>query len=184
LLFDVELQKKNWSSACYKHFKPSVIIRDKGKIKSQFICQMCVSFFCSHWYLNSYSKNPQKFFYYSHPESEEDSTTNLLHHVKSCGGQLINESQSIACYAHGSSYSKAELQYLVSLWVFQCHWPFAIIEDIPLQWILKMLYAKVETPSEQSISWDVKEIHSISKVHVGKVLQVCLHTSLSLKCIY
>jgi hypothetical protein len=57
--------------------------------------------------------------------------------------------------------------------VFQCHQPFAIIEDVPLQWILKMLYVKVETPSEKTISRDIKEIYSISKVNVGKVLQVC-----------
>jgi len=37
-----------------------------------------------------------------------------------------------------------------------------------------MLYAKVETPSESTLSQDVKEIHGISKVHVGKKLQVRL----------
>jgi len=37
-----------------------------------------------------------------------------------------------------------------------------------------MLYAKVETPSESTLSRDVKEIHGISKVHVGKKLQVRL----------
>jgi hypothetical protein len=81
-------------------------------------------------------------------------------------------SKSIANYAHGSTYSKAELHYLISLWVFKCHRPFAIIDDEPLQRILKMLYAKVETPSATTISRDVKEIHGISKIHVGKVLQV------------
>jgi hypothetical protein len=67
---------------------------------------------------------------------EEDSTTNLLRHVKSCEGQVVDASKSIANYAHGSMYSKAELHYLVSLWVFQCHQPFTIIDDEPLQRIL------------------------------------------------
>ena len=40
---------------------------------------------------------------------EEDSTTNLLCHVKSCDGQVVDESKSIARYTHGSLYSKAEL---------------------------------------------------------------------------
>ena len=115
---------------------------------------------------------------------EEDSTTNLLRHVKSCTGQVIDESKSIARYAHGSSYSKAELRYLISLWVFQCHRPFTIVDDVPLQCIFKMLYGKVETPSEKMISQDVKEIHSISKVYVGKYLQVCSCFSLEFKCIY
>lgn len=115
---------------------------------------------------------------------EEDSTTNLLRHVKSCDGQVVDESKSIARYAHGSSYSKAELRYLISLWVVQCHRPFAIIKDPPLQRIFKMLYAKVETPSEHTISRDVKEIHAISKVHVGKYLQVRLCFHIKSICIY
>ena len=58
--------------------------------------------------------------------------------------------------------------------MFECHRPFAIVNDPLLQLILKMLYAKVETPSESTLSWDVKEIHNISQVHVGKKLQVHL----------
>ena len=56
----------------------------------------------------------------------------------------------------------------------ECHWPFAIVNDLLLQLILKMLYAKVETLLESTLLQDVKEIHSISKVHVGKKLQVRL----------
>ena len=110
---------------------------------------------------------------------EEDSTTNLVHHVKSCKGQVVDQSKSIANYAQGSTYTKAELRYLVSHWVFECHRPFSIIDDTPLQHILKMLYAKVETPSQTTLSWDVKEIHAISKVHVGRYLQVCLSYNFS-----
>ena len=98
--------------------------------------------------------------------------TNLVRHVKSCEGQVVDDSKSIASYAQGSTYNKAELRYLVSRWVFKCHWPFAIIDDEPLQCIFKMLYAKVKTPSATTILQDVKEIHGISKVHVGKFLQV------------
>jgi len=86
----------------------------------------------------------------------------------------VDTSKDIANYAQGSTYSKAELQYLVSRWVFECHRPFAIIDDPPLQRILKMLYAKVKSPSQTMVSRDVKEIHGISKVHVGDFLQVCL----------
>ena len=105
---------------------------------------------------------------------EEDSTTNLVCHVKSCEGQVADPSISIASYAHGSSYNKAKLRYLISRWVFECHQTFSIINDPPLQLILKMLYAKVETPSQTTVSHDIKEIHTISKVHVGSYLQVCL----------
>lgn len=110
---------------------------------------------------------------------EEDSTTNLVRHVKSCEGQVVDPSKSITNYAQGSTYNKAELRYLVSRWVFECHRPFSIIDDAPLQRILKMLYAKVETPSQTTLSRDVKEIHSISKVHVGRYLQVRLSYAFS-----
>ena len=104
---------------------------------------------------------------------EEDSTTNLVRHVKSCESQVVDPSKSIASYAQGSTYNKAQLRYLISRWVFECHRPFSIIDDPPLQRILKMLYAKVETPSSTTVSRDIKEIHTISKVHVGRFLQVC-----------
>jgi hypothetical protein len=85
----------------------------------------------------------------------------------------VDASKSIASYAQGSTYNKAELRYLILHWVFECHRPFVIIDDAPLQLILKMLYMKIETPSATTISRDMKEIHGISKVHVGKTLQVC-----------
>lgn len=40
---------KNWSSPCYKHFKPPVIIEEKGEIKYQFSCRACVLFFPLYW---------------------------------------------------------------------------------------------------------------------------------------
>jgi hypothetical protein len=161
---------KNWSSACYKHFKPPVIVEEKGEIKYQFICQMYVPFFLSLTSKLTSKKTRRNPSIVLTQKREEDSMMNLLHHVKSCEGQVVDESQSIARYAQGSSYSKAELRYLVTLWVFQCHRPFTIIKDVPLQWIFKMLNMKVETLSEKTTSWDVKEIHAISKVHVGKFL--------------
>jgi len=44
-IYPVELQMKNWTSGCYKHFKPPIIIEDKGEIKYQFVCQTCVPIF-------------------------------------------------------------------------------------------------------------------------------------------
>ena len=131
---------------------------------------MCISFFSVHSITWS-NRNPLIILT---RKREEDSTTNLVRHVKSCEGQVVDPSKSIASYAQGSTYNKAELRYLVSHWVFECHRPFAIIDDPPLQCILKMLYAKVETPSQKTVSRDVKEIHAFSKVHVGGYLQVSL----------
>lgn len=126
-----ELQMKNWSSACYKHFKPPVIIEEKGEIKYQFICQTYVLLFLTSIRTHSLktTRNPSIILTWKH---EEDLTINLLCHVKSCMGQVVDKSKSITHYAHGSSYSKAKLQYLISLWFFQCHRPFTIVDNIPL----------------------------------------------------
>jgi hypothetical protein len=169
----IEAQVKNWTSPCYSHFKAPVILVENGVVKYQFICRTYVSIF--HFiFAHPISRGHRNPSIVLARKREEDSTTNLVRHVKSCEGQVVDPSKSIANYAQGSTYNKAELRYLVSRWVFECHRPFAIIDDAPLQSILKMLYAKVETPSQTTLSRDVKEIHGISKVHVGRYLQVRL----------
>ena len=110
----------------------------------------------------------------------DESTSNLNRHVRSCDEKRVPSEQSIADFAHGSTYTKSEFRYLVSLWVMQCHRPFAIIEDPPLLRMLRMLYAKVDVPSATTVSRDVKEIFRISKVNVGKFLQVGLSFNISL----
>ena len=134
------------------------------------ICLPHVHVFISFFNHPSHSRIDRNLLIILTWKHEEDSTMNLLHHIKSCEDQVVEASKSIANYAHGSMYSKAELHYLVSLWVFQCHRPFTIINDKPLQWILWMLYTKVETPSVTMISQDIKEIHGILKIKVREVL--------------
>jgi hypothetical protein len=101
------------------------------------------------------------------------STSNLKRHVSRCDGQLAPPGGRVDEFAHGSTYNKAEFQYLATLWVSQCHRPFAIIEDRPLNRMFRMLYAKVDVPSAPTVSRDVKEVYEITKKNVGKVLQVC-----------
>jgi hypothetical protein len=98
------------------------------------------------------------------------STSNLKHHVSHCDGQVapggcINE------FAHGSTYNKVEFCCLATLWVLQCHRPFAILDDCPLNRMFQMLYAKVNVPSASTVSRDVKKVYEITKKNVGKVLQ-------------
>jgi hypothetical protein len=57
------------------------------------------------------------------------------------------------------------------LWVTQCHRPFAIVDDPPLQRMFKMLYAKVEVPSASTVSRDVKEAFHVARKHVRGILQ-------------
>jgi len=99
-------------------------------------------------------------------------TSNLVHHPNSCSGKIAPACQAINDFAHGSTYSKAELWYLIVLWVTQCHCPFVIVDDPLLQQIFKMLYSKVDVPLPSTVSRDVKEVYKLAKKNVGKVLQV------------
>ena len=80
------------------------------------------------------------------------STSNLKCHVSRCDGRLAPPGGHVEEFAHGSSYNKAEFRYLATLWVSQCHRPFSIIEDRPLNRMFRMLYAKVDVPSVSTVS--------------------------------
>ena len=82
----------------------------------------------------------------------------------------------MASYVHGSSYSPEKLLMKVAIWVSRRNQPFAIIEDQELRDIFHDLYSKVETPSRQTVSRDIKQMFDISQKQVVKMLQVDLHS--------
>ena len=108
----------------------------------------------------------------------DSGTTNLLRHADTCSGKKAPDNQTITKFAQGSTYSTGAFRFLITRWITECHWPFKIIEDPPFQEMLKMLYGRVEIPSDTTISRDVREVHRISKEQVAKVLQVSIYTSL------
>jgi hypothetical protein len=164
----------SWKSEVYDHFNsPPVIFVEKGIVKYKFVCKTnpYVSFLnCS--VIGSFTL----FLRTIDPVTRvrhDRSTSNLNRHVERCSSRLAPAGQRINEFAHGSTYSKAELRYLITLWVSSCHRPFAIVNDPPLQRILKMLFAKVDIPSPSTVSREVKEAFMIAKKNVGSVLQVC-----------
>ena len=165
----VEKQIKNWSSSCYCHFKMPVIIVEKGilNINSPVTCKSLVLYlFKCIWFLHRV-RSPSLV-------NVEKIQPQALSAMSNPVRAKLLMSPRATNYAQGSTYNKAKLQYLISHWIFECHWPFAIIDnDVLLQLIFKMLYTKVEMPSATTISWDFKEIYPILKVYVGKILQVC-----------
>ena len=96
----------------------------------------------------------------------DESTGNMNCHIAKCGGANIPENQKITAFIQGPTYSKAELRYLLTMWTSQCHRPFSIIEDSPLQEILRMLYAKVEIPSAKTLSKDVYDVFVMAQNNV------------------
>src|SRR5882762_8039418 len=102
----------------------------------------------------------------------DDSTSNLIRHVKSCdGGTLGSGSSAISAFAQGSTYTAHKFWMKLALWVVHRHRPFAIVEDDELVDIFTDLNNKVEVPSRFTVSRDVKEIFAMSRVKVSEMLK-------------
>jgi hypothetical protein len=177
-------QMKSWRSDVYKHFNsPPDILIAKGVVKYKFSCK-------SHPYVFFVQSSSIKCFTQCIRSSDpvirardDVSTSNLKRHVTRCDGQLAPPGGRINEFAHGSTYNKAEFRYLATLWVAQCHRPYAIVEDPPLNRMFRMLYSQVEVPSAVTVSRDVKEVYEVAKKEVGKVLQACFSQSSVSTCL-
>jgi hypothetical protein len=172
--FISDAQMKSWRSGVYMHFRsPLDILIVKGVVKYKFSCKSHLYVFSSSilfcFILCIRSNDPVIC------ARNDVSTSNLKRHVIRCDGQLAPPGERVNKFAHGSTYNKAEFRYLATLWVSQCHRPFAIVKDRPLNRMFRMLYAKVDVPSASTVSRDVKEVFEITKKNVGMVLQVCPH---------
>src|SRR5882762_5503026 len=83
----------------------------------------------------------------------DDSTSNLVRHVKACDGGMIGTgSGSITVFAQGSTYTPQKFCMKLAIWVACHHRPFAIIEDDELRDIFTDLNSKVEVPSRFTVS--------------------------------
>jgi hypothetical protein len=103
----------------------------------------------------------------------DDSTSNLVRHVKACDGGMIRAgSSSIAAFAQGSTYTPQKFRMKLAIWVARHHRPFAIVEDDELIDIFMDLNNRVEVPSRFTVSRDVKEIFEMSRVKVAAILKV------------
>lgn len=99
-------------------------------------------------------------------------TSNLARHVRKCDGQEAPKTQKIVEFAHGSTYSKGRMRFLLAKWVSVRRRPYVIIEDPELLEIFCMLYAKVEVPHPTTLSHDIREIFKISREQLSLTLEV------------
>ncbi|KAF7797747.1 hypothetical protein EIP86_008947 [Pleurotus ostreatoroseus] len=155
LTFDIvaEEQRKGWKTSVYNHFKPPEIVTVDGEIKYRFVCKK---------HLNENITRVRC----------DSSTSNLARHAKKCDGQEAPDTQKITEFAHGSTYSKARMRFLLAKWVSVRHRPYFIIKDPKLLEIFRMLYAKVEVPHPTTLSRDVHEIFKILRERLSLALEV------------
>jgi hypothetical protein len=85
---------------------------------------------------------------------------------------LVSGSGTISAFAQGSTYTPHKFRMKIALWIARRHRPFAIIEDDELVDIFTDLNNKVEVPSRFTVSRDVKEIFSMSRLRVSEMLKV------------
>ena len=84
------------------------------------------------------------------------------------------ETQSIATFAAGSTYTEAKFCYHLVMWITTCHRPFSIVEDPEFRALLRMLYGRVEIPSHVTVTRDMHLILRDAKGHLTAVLRVRL----------
>lgn len=103
----------------------------------------------------------------------DDGTGNLGRHISTCDGRSVEPSQStITTFAAGSTYTKPLMRFKLTKWVTVRNRPYAIIADPKLVDIFRMLYAKVEVPHPSTLSRDVREIFTLARYEIGRILQV------------
>src|SRR6266481_1784622 len=115
---------------------------------------------------------------YSHPSCfitrsrADDSTSNLNKHIDACDPTTTGETEAISAYVHGNTYSAARMRYLLAKWTTRRFRPFIIVEDPELIEIFQMLFARIQIPSANTVSSDVREIFAVAQSSVKKLLQV------------
>ena len=116
---------------------------------------------------------------FSHPSIKvsharhDESTSNLVCHADGCNPSNSAASRAMASFAHGSTYSAPKLRMKLALWAVRRHHPFAIVTDPEFIEILTDLNNKVIMPSPNTLSRDIGEIFSMSRLKVASILQVC-----------
>jgi hypothetical protein len=166
----MQMQMKSWTSKVYDHYKRPTILEEDGEVTYIFVCKM-YAFFGWFLFVTEYChRSPSiKVTRTRH----DDSTSNLVRHVKLCSGVSAGGSSSITAFAQGSTYTPHKFPMKLAIWVARRHRPFTIVEDEELVDIFRDLNNKVQVPSRFTVSRDVKEIFDMSRLKVAEILKVC-----------
>ncbi|KAG2015978.1 hypothetical protein CC2G_009195 [Coprinopsis cinerea AmutBmut pab1-1] len=140
-------------SAVYEHFKsPPKLIVGRGEVTYVFVCK----------------RNPSVEI---QRRRYDDSTSNLVKHVKLCDPSKSVESEAIKVFAYGSSYHPAKHWVKLGIWVARRNRPFAIVEDPELREIFEDLNSAVQHVSRHTVPRDIIEIHNHTKDHIIKFFE-------------
>ncbi len=131
----------------------------------------------------------------------DNCTSNLNNHMKACqkqqaaaekataawNGEPPLQQSSLVPFVQGSTYTHGRLRRKQVYWAARCHRPYQMFEDPEYHNILHMMNANIRIPSADTVSWDVKEVYTMVKKEVKKLLQVrgllFLERSLFMSCV-
>ena len=82
------------------------------------------------------------------------------------------ETQNIATFAAGSTYTEVKFRYHLVMWITTRHRPFSIVEDPEFRVLLRMLYGRVEIPSHVTVTRDMHLILEDAKGHLTALMRV------------
>ncbi|PPQ74939.1 hypothetical protein CVT26_011413 [Gymnopilus dilepis] len=148
-------QMDNWTSDVYKHFRSPPAIHEKqdGTIQYIYTCKSRPSITVKR-------------------ARHDESTSNLVRHVKLCTPGNSAQTNALAAFASGSKYNEAKHRMKCALWIARRSRPFAIIEDPELLDIFSDLNAACVTPKRKTIARDIREIWEMSRKELASFLQI------------
>ena len=101
----------------------------------------------------------------------DDGTSNLKRHVERCEGLTASAEASVLTqFASGCNYKPARHRARLVIWIARRRRPFAIVADQELLDIFADLHAPCKTPSQSTISRDIKDAHALVRATVIKKL--------------
>ncbi|PIL35261.1 hypothetical protein GSI_01986 [Ganoderma sinense ZZ0214-1] len=146
----VAAMSKKWRSTAYEHFHPPKIVTDnRGDVFCRFICKSDRAVYLDRII-------------------HEDSTSNLIRHIRACSSSsgTASEAQALTAFAAGSTYTESKFRYHLVMWVTTRHRPFSIVEDPEFRALLRMLYGRVDIPSRITVTRDMHLILEDARTHL------------------
>src|ERR1700761_5091696 len=95
----------------------------------------------------------------------DSSTGNLTKHAKNCDPAFnVSSSRnlSITDFAAGCTYRREDFRFLLNTWIVKNSHPYTTIDDKELQKAFKMLYGRVEIPSQRTVIRDSETLFTLS----------------------
>lgn len=110
-------------------------------------------------------------------------TSNLQKHIAGCATRL-QQKMGVVVGGGGiaSTYTPARLRAFLAIWLASSFRPYALVNDVGFQDILRLFDPHVAIPSQPTVGRDIKEMYFLARSNLAMFLEVrrsSSHSSLS-----